>query len=62
MELYKQTDRTVDDLPYTDEFEALYAGFAVRTGMTMTCYDVWKALAGCRKQSRLVRKVRSDEK
>ena len=27
MELYKRTARTVDDLPYTDEFETLYAGF-----------------------------------
>ena len=58
MELYKRTARTVDDLPYTDEFETLYAGFVARTGVTMTRHDVWKALAGCRKQSRLVRKVR----
>lgn len=57
-ELYNRTSRTVDDLPYTDDFEVLYEGFIVRSGITMTRHDVWKALAGCRKQSRLVRKSR----
>jgi hypothetical protein len=58
MELYARTRRTVDDLPYTEEFETLYTAFIARSGMTMTRHDVWKALAGCRKQSRLIRKVR----
>jgi hypothetical protein len=59
MELYARSARTVDDLPYTEEFETLYISFVARSGMTMTRHDVWKALAGCRKQSRLVRKHRS---
>jgi len=58
MDLYARTTRTVDDLPYTDEFESLYTSFIARSGMTMTRHDVWKALASCRKQSRLVRKQR----
>jgi hypothetical protein len=57
-ELYRETRLTVDELPYTDEFERLYAAFIVRSGLTMTRHDVWKALAGCRKQSRLTRKER----
>jgi hypothetical protein len=59
MELYARSARTVDDLPFTEEFETLYISFVARSGMTMTRHDVWKALAGCRKRSRLVRKHRS---
>lgn len=58
IELYERTASTVDNLPYTDEFENLYADFLIRTGLTMTRRDVWKALTGCRKSSRLVRKKR----
>ena len=58
-DLYSKVQRTVDDLPYTDEFEALYEQFIVRSGMSMTRHDFWKALAGCRKQSRLIRKRRN---
>jgi hypothetical protein len=57
-ELYAGTKRTVDDLPYTEEFETLYKSFIARSGMSMTRHDVWKALAGRRKQSKLVRKQR----
>lgn len=57
-ELYEQTPLTVDDLPYTDEFETLYTVFIARSGLTMSRHDVWKALAGCRKASRLSRKRR----
>ena len=57
-ELYTASRRTVDDLPYTDEFERLYAAFMARSGLTLTRHDFWKAMAGCRKQSRLVRKER----
>ena len=58
IELYKRTKRTVDDLPYTDEFETLHTEFVARTGLTMTKHDVWRALASQRKGSRLVRKER----
>ena len=57
-ELYDQTLLTVDDLPYTDEFETLYTAFIARSGLTLPPHDVWKALAGCRKASRLSRKHR----
>ncbi len=59
VELYTRTSRTVDDLPYTEEFEVLYTGFIARSGTIMTRHDVWKAIAGCRKQSKLVRKSHS---
>ncbi len=58
IELYKRTKRTVDDLPYTDEFEILYHEFNQRTGRTLTRHDVWRALASQRKASKLVRKER----
>ena len=58
-ELYDETPLTVDDLPYTDDFETLYAAFIARSGRAMTRHEVWKALAGCRKASRLSRKRRS---
>ncbi len=57
-ELYDQTPLTVDDLPYTEDFETLYTAFVARSGLTMTRHDVWKALAGCRKASRLSPKHR----
>jgi len=31
-ELYAQSSRAVDDLPYTDEFDQLYAGIVARSG------------------------------
>ncbi|MFH1732744.1 MAG: hypothetical protein ABIF82_13985 [Planctomycetota bacterium] len=58
-ELYKATNRTVDDLPYTEEFERLYTAFIARSGLTMTRHDVWKALAAERKAKKLVRKRRA---
>ncbi|MCI0629221.1 MAG: hypothetical protein L0Y44_01025 [Phycisphaerales bacterium] len=58
VDLYSRAKRTVDDLPYTDEFETLYTAFIARTGLTMTRHDVWRALASQRKASRLIRKER----
>jgi len=58
IELYQRSRKTVDDLPYTDEFEELYMGFIARSGLMLTRHDVWRALTNCRKASRLVRKVR----
>jgi len=57
-DLYTRTNMTVDDLPYTDEFEELYKGFIARSGLTMSRHDVWRALANRRKASKLVRKTR----
>lgn len=57
-ELYRATRRTVDDLPYTVEFEELYTQFVARTGLTLTRHDVWRALSSQRKARKLVRKQR----
>ncbi len=35
IELYKRTRKTVDDLPYTDEFERLYESFIQRSGCSV---------------------------
>ena len=43
IELYKRTRKTVDDLPYTEEFERLYESFLQRSGLSMTRHDVWRA-------------------
>ena len=58
VERYKRTRKTVDDLPYTEEFERLYESFIQRSGLSMNRHDVWRALASQRKASRLVRKER----
>jgi hypothetical protein len=58
LELYRRTSKTLDDLPYTNEFEDLYTAFVARTGRTMTRHDVWRALTNLRKARRLVRKAR----
>ncbi len=56
--LYERTKLTVDDLPYTEEFEALFQSFLQRSGLTMNRHDVWRALASRRKTGKLVRKER----
>ncbi len=58
IELYERTKKTVDDLPYTEEFERLYESFLQRSGLDMNRHDVWRALASQRKASRLIRKER----
>ncbi|MCX5654928.1 MAG: hypothetical protein NTY65_09810 [Planctomycetota bacterium] len=57
-ELYAQVARTVDDLPYTDEFERLHAEFMSRTGRQISHHDFWRALSSARKATRLIRKER----
>ena len=58
-EIYANAKRTLDDLPYTHEFEALYADFLKATGrLGATRHDVWKALTALRKRSELIRKRR----
>jgi len=58
LELYTRTSKTLDDLPYTEEFEDLYTSFVARSGRTMTRHDVWRAMTNLRKAKRLVRKRR----
>ncbi len=57
-DLYAAANRTVDDLPYSDEFEAMFTAFCARTGREMTRHQFWRALANARKASRLIRKER----
>ena len=57
-ELYHAARRTRDDLPYTDDFEQLYAEFIARTGRVISRHDLWTALASAGKASRLERKSR----
>ena len=57
-DLYVATDRTVDDLPYTAEFDAMFDQFRSSTGRDISRHDYWKALANLRKASHLVRKIR----
>lgn len=58
VELYQRTRKTVDDLPYTEEFEKLYESFLQRTGLNLNRHDFWRILSSQRKASRLVRKER----
>lgn len=58
VELYEASPKNRDDLPYTEYFNQLYAEFLIRTGRPYTKHQVWKALAGLGKASRLPRKER----
>lgn len=57
-ELYQRSGKTADELPYTEEFELLYASFLRRTGLGMTRNSFWRLLANERKQGKLARKRR----
>ena len=39
IELYNRTRKTVDDLPYTVEFERLYESFVQRSGLNLNRHD-----------------------
>lgn len=56
--LYAASPRTVDDLPYTEDFESLFVQFVARTGLTITRHDFWRALSSLRKKRSLPRKER----
>lgn len=57
-ELYAECHTTLDDLPYTEAFERLYAQFLARAGVSLDRHGVWRALSNARKASKLVRKAR----
>lgn len=57
-ELYAECEATLDDLPYTDEFERLYSQFLARAGVSLDRHGVWRALSNARKAGKLVRKER----
>jgi aminoglycoside phosphotransferase (APT) family kinase protein len=56
VELYERTRKTVDELPYSEEFERLYESFIQRTGLALNRHQTWRALSSCRKASLLSRK------
>jgi len=58
IELYGQTRKTLDDLPYTEDFEQLHARFIARSGTPVSRHDLWRALSNLRKARRLARKER----
>jgi hypothetical protein len=53
-ELYAEADCTLDDPPYTEEFERLYAQFLARAGVSFNRRHVWKPLSNARKASKLL--------
>ena len=56
--MYGQARKTLDDLPYTEEFEQLHAKFIARSGTAISRHGLWRALTNLRKAGRLVRKER----
>ena len=56
VELYERTRKTVDELPYSEEFERLYESFIQRSGLALNRHQTWRALSSCRKASLLSRK------
>ncbi|NLF30370.1 MAG: hypothetical protein GX591_05720 [Planctomycetes bacterium] len=60
IESYGRMARTLDDLPYTQEFEQLYAGFVESSRRDLSRHDLWRALTNLRKAGRLARKERGN--
>lgn len=56
IELYERTRKTVDELPYTEEFERLHESFLQRSGLALNRHQTWRALSSCRKANLLSRK------
>lgn len=59
-DLYRNCSRTVDDLPYTNEFENLFHRFSANAKLNQPLdrHAFWRILSGERKASRLPRKKR----
>ncbi len=57
-DLYERTLRTVDDLPYTSEFDSMHALVRDRTCCNITKHDFWRAISNLRKAGHLSRKER----
>lgn len=57
-DLYEAGVRTVDDLPYTSEFEQMWIRFNQSTGRNLDKHAFWRALSNARKKRELSRKVR----
>ena len=56
--IYAAAALTVDDLPYTEEFDRMLAEFRRRTGHQISPHEFWRALSSARKTGQLARKER----
>ncbi|RMH12719.1 MAG: hypothetical protein D6695_05860 [Planctomycetota bacterium] len=54
--LYKQSSRTVDELPYTEEFDRMRLTFMSWACCDISKHEFWRALSGLRKAGMLCRK------
>jgi len=48
-DLYANSPTSSGNLPYTDEFECMFAQFAIATGLVMSVQEFWLCVAGLRK-------------
>lgn len=55
VEVYELNGVPADQLPYTDDFESLYAEVVKQTGETLSRSECWKLLATTRKRGKLPR-------
>lgn len=58
--LYREGSRTVDDLPYTSEFEVMHSKYLTKTGVPLNHHDLWLRLAYLRKRGLLPHKGREN--
>jgi hypothetical protein len=58
IDLYNDSFSSLDDLPYSQQFDVLHERFCERTGLKIDRHYVWKALCNCRKARKLTRKWR----
>ncbi|MBX3315765.1 MAG: hypothetical protein KF902_02755 [Phycisphaeraceae bacterium] len=58
IDMYAKSELTVDDLPYTPQFERMCAEFYRSTGKYLTLHEFWRALSSARKTGQLTRKER----
>lgn len=54
-DVYADRGVPADRLPYTDDFEAVFAELVRRTGEPLTRADCWQLLANARKRGALPR-------
>jgi hypothetical protein len=59
IKLYSEQPRTVDDLPYTPDFDILVNQYNIRTNHQVTCRMVYKKLIQLRKSKKLLCKFRT---
>lgn len=57
--LYRNSPRSVDDLPYTKDMKTIHAEFRKETNLRVTIRDVYKALKNMGRAARLGGKLRT---